>query len=323
MTSSPVAKPAPTPSTSRRALLAGALGGIGAAVAGTVAKVSPVRAEGEAMVVGGDYNDATTATILGNQSTAATVFLGQSTAGGIGVYGYSNTNNGVKGESVSSVGVRGISSSSIGVQGNSTGSTGVRGESVSASGVRGVSSSSFGVDGSSSGNAGIRGYSNAADQPGILAWSAGDSSGLLGASGISVPAAKQKTGVYGYAEQDNVSRGVLGESPAGQGVRGETATGVGVFATNSSGTAGYALRTHGRVKMDQVSGTKSINAGLTSATVNPGVKVSSASFVLLTPKVNLGGRDLWYTTNPTAGTITLHLSSSRSSATKIGWLLLG
>ena len=44
MTASTDTKPATTKSSSRRALLAGALGGIGAVAAGAMAKVSPVRA---------------------------------------------------------------------------------------------------------------------------------------------------------------------------------------------------------------------------------------------------------------------------------------
>ena len=39
------------------------------------------------------------------------------------------------------------------------------------------------------------------------------------------PAAKPKTGVFGYAAQDSSSRGVWGESPAGIGVYGRTTTG--------------------------------------------------------------------------------------------------
>jgi hypothetical protein len=320
MTASHDDQAASTKSSSRRALLVGALGGIGAVAAGAMNKVSPVRAQGEAMVVGGTYNDATTATILGNQSNVATVFLGQSTAGGVGVYGYSNTNFGVRGESVSGAGVRGVSTSSIGVYGDSTTSVGVHGGSVSAAGVQGVSNSSIGVYGYSSNNVGVRGYNNAADQPAVVAWSGAGSTGLIGTSGGTVPPAKPNTGVYGYASQDNTSRGVIGESPAGQGVRGETDTGV---ALHGSANNGYALRTSGRLKADKVSGVKTINAGLTSVTLNPGVKIRSSSFVLLTPRVKLGGRDLWYTTNSSAGTITIHLSATRTSATKIAWLLLG
>ena len=87
--------------------------------------------------------------------------------------------------------------------------------------------------------------------------------------------------------------------------------------------AGQALLTRGRVKHEKVSGVATIAAGSTSVTLSPNVNVTHGSFVLLTPKANIGSRGLWFTTNPSADSITIHLSSSRSSATKIAWLLLG
>lgn len=66
-----------------------------------------------------------------------------------------------------------------------------------------------------------------------------------------------------------------------------------------------------------------IGAGKKGVTVSPGVNVTPSSFVLLTPKTNLGGRNLWFTTNATANIITIRMSSARSSGTKVAWLLLG
>jgi hypothetical protein len=45
--------------------------------------------------------------------------------------------------------------------------------------------------------------------------------------------------------------------------------------------------------------------------------------VLLTPRVNLGARSLWYTIDSTGNTITIHISTARSSKTYIAWLLMG
>ena len=96
-----------TTSSSRRALLAGALGGLGAWAASAIGRASPVRgAEGEAVFVGGDYT-ATTAT--GFTTTTASALLGISD---------------------SAVGVTGSSSSYIGVYGNSSTGTGIRGSSL-------------------------------------------------------------------------------------------------------------------------------------------------------------------------------------------------
>jgi hypothetical protein len=54
--------------------------------------------------------------------------------------------------------------------------------------------------------------------------------GVLGYSSTDIfegdfPAAKPKTGVFGFAKQDSSSRGVWGESPAGIGIYGRTTTG--------------------------------------------------------------------------------------------------
>ena len=279
MTASTDTTPAATKSSSRRALLAGALGGIGAVAAGAMAKVSPVRgANGDPFIVGTD-NSATSRTRLIN-STPSSAFSVESTGGGIAVTGSSN----------SSVGIRGASGPHYG--------------------VHGTSSSSFGVYGQSNSNVAVAGISYASDKPAVLGYATSNSTGLLGSSGTSV-AAKPKTGVYGYANQDASSKGVFGFSGRG----------VGVYA--QANKAGYALQTNGRIKASKVSGVASIVAGNTTVTVSPNVKVTSGSFVLLTPKANIGSRGLWYSTNASADSITIHHSSSRSGATKIAWLLMG
>ncbi len=137
-------------------------------------------------------------------------------------------------------------------------------------------------------------------------------------------------------------RGVHGESDSGWGVYGRSDTShgvhgvgpaagaVGVYGESSRGVAlegktltGYALQTTGRLRIGKVSGVARIAAGKRSVTVTPGVDITSESFVLLTPKVNIGSRGLWFSTNATADTITIHISSARSSATRVAWLLLG
>jgi len=77
------------------------------------------------------------------------------------------------------------------------------------------------------------------------------------------------------------------------------------------------------VKFEKVSGVATIPAGSTGVTVSPNVNVTSGSFVLLTPKANIGSRGLWFTTNASADTFRIHMSSTRSANTKVAWLLLG
>ena len=159
-----------TKSASRRALLAGALGGLGAWAASAIGRASPVRgADGQTVLVGGEY---TASTVTGFSTTTNDALYGTSTSG-IGVFGHSSTDVGVYG----------------------------------------------------------RGTSNT--QPATVGQSNGNGTGVLGASGgdVALPAAKPKTGVYGYANQDSASHGVWGESP----------TGIGVVGSTSNGYAGYFI----------------------------------------------------------------------------------
>jgi hypothetical protein len=138
-------------------------------------------------------------------------------------------------------------------------------------------------------------------------------------------------GVFGESYTD-AGIGVFGVSIPGTAMHGLSHQGTGVFGQTKSGIAieayvtgsGQALVTDGgRVRFKQVSGVATIAAGATTKTVTPGVDIVAASFVLLTPRANLGGRDLWYTTNPGSHMFSVHLSSARPSPTKIAWLLLG
>lgn len=120
------------------------------------------------------------------------------------------------------------------------------------------------------------------------------------------------SGVFGKANSlTGSSWGVYGEanSPAG----------IGVVAWNHEG---LAFKSDGRAKFT-ISGVATITAGTTSKTIHPGVSVLASSFVLLTPKTNLGSRALWFTTSTTNDTLTIHISSPRSTGIKIAWLLLG
>ena len=121
---------------------------------------------------------------------------------------------------------------------------------------------------------------------------------------------------------------VYGVSTSGLGVYGQSDSDVGVKAFSSSNSAlygqsdtGYALQTVGRLKFS-TAGIATITAGSTSKTITSFL-LTAASFLLLTPGVDIGTRRLWFTKNVGAHTITIHLSSSRTTATKVSWLLLG
>lgn len=290
MSETTVHRSEPTEPRSRRAILAGALGGIGAWMAASVGGRARVRAANGDPVLVGSAHTGTAKTSITNTASGSAGFEVTTTGNGTAISGYSPDAQGIQGGSENGVGVFGNVGQGIGVFGNSNGQAGVWGQ----------------TDG---------------EAAGVVGRSVGSQlTGVLGLSGSTEPTLRARTGVFGYCDLDDSARGVIGESPAGQGVRGESGTGVGVFA---SSTSGYALRTSGRIRADSVSGVATITAGSTSRTVSPGVNVTSASFVLLTPRANIGSRALWFTTNATANTFTIRMSASRSSSTKVAWLLLG
>jgi hypothetical protein len=209
-------------SPSRRALLAGALGGIGAWAASAIGRLNEVHATNGDFVTVGNSHEATATTSI---YWGAGETIRGNTLSGVGVYGNAQAGAGVHGNAESGVGVEGHSESNIGVYGSS--SSGI--------GVRGSSSSDMGVNGFSSSNIGVEGFSLASAQPATVGHSVGNSTGVQGYSGTgSLPGPRPKTGVYGYANQDSASTGTFGWSPLGVGVRGKT-------------TSGYAGYFEGRV----------------------------------------------------------------------------
>lgn len=257
MTAQSDAAPRLVVSHSRRALLMGALGGIGAAVSGAVARVSPARAaDGDPVIIGALNSSAGDTRIHTTSSDGA---------------GLSATCTGDDGAGL------------VGRADHPTGSTrGVQGEAWAPAGV-GVYGSSWSATGSATGVAGRT-----------------SSTGGTGVRGVAVHYQGTNYGVYG----ESLSR-----------------SGIGVYG-KATKTTGVALQAAGRVKFS-TSGVASIPAGATRVTVTPGVAITPTAFVLLTPKVNLGGRDLWFTTNVTTDKLTIRISSARSTSTPIAWMLVG
>jgi hypothetical protein len=241
---------------SRRALLIGALGGIGAAVGGAVARVSGVRAaDGDPVLVGALNSGEGDTRIRTTSSDGAGLTAICTGDDGTGLIGWADhptgSTTGVKGETWSGGG--------FGVWGN----------------VRSATGRAIGVLGSTSSSAG--------------------------------------SGVQGWAVHN---RGTT------YGVRGESLSRAGVGLYGKAPATGTALQAAGRVKFS-TSGVATIAAGDTRVTVTPGVSVTPTSFVLLTPKTNLGGRDLWFTTNATTDRLTIRISSARTATTPVAWLLVG
>ena len=281
----------------RRAVLGAAVGGAAAMAAVALGRPSPALAADGDPVLLGESNTAEHGTVITRQpGLDDTVAIVGVNAAGVGVLGESVTGEGLIGRSESGAGVQGYSDTDAGVNG-------------------------FGVYGVwASGQAqGIHG-----EGPGVgtLGYSIDHSTGVIGASGdgSGMPGGRPKVGVLGHAAQDAGARGVLGVTTVGQGVRGEATSGTGGAFRSATG---YALSTSGRVRFARVSGIATIVAGTAGKTVSPGVNLVAATFVLLTPRGNLRGRDLWYTVDTVTNQFRIRVSSPVGANVSIGWLVVG
>jgi hypothetical protein len=245
MTASDVPTSSVSNPRSRRALLAGVLGGLGAWAATAIGRASPVRgADGEYVQVGGGYT-ATSETWIQNQSNSHAVIRAESLGNGIGVLGSSVNSTGVWANSDEGIGLLGTSSGTA-VWGNSFGSTGVLGttdvghgvvgQSESGSGVRDISESGTGVYAVSNGGLGVRAQS--------FAHSAASIYGLKENPGNAIWGVIQNTG-SGWAatvgSHNGSGPGVLGENTgSGHGTWGRAASGFGVKAESTGGLGLHA-----------------------------------------------------------------------------------
>lgn len=131
--------------------------------------------------------------------------------------------------------------------------------------------------------------------------------------------ATQGTSLGNDAGDGGITFNAVGAGATG-GLVGESESGIAVEAASQTGVG---LRvSHGRVRLDEISGVATIPAGSTSRTVDPGVNINERTFVLLSPMANIGSRGLWFTKNATADTFTIRMSSPRGGPTKVAWLTL-
>jgi hypothetical protein len=100
------------------------------------------------------------------------------------------------------------------------------------------------------GDIAVNAISDSTSAPANIGFNRGNSVGVLGWSADgneSSPTVPAKTGVFGLAEQDSNSRGVLGKTGSGQGVRGEASTGSGVAGIAGGGIGVEGLSSSGSV----------------------------------------------------------------------------
>jgi hypothetical protein len=340
----------PTPTT-RRNVLAAAAGALVAFAAQAIGRPLAVRAEGEAVVVGGEYTTATSVTKIENQTNTATALWGSNTGlgrgvhgssgSGTGVYGSADSGYGIWGDSPSGIGVTGFSVSGAGVTGNSTSGGGASGSSYTGTGISGTSTSGDGVYGNSSSGIAVKALSDsgkgidaisfsnigadvltqAGALPAIRGWGTAGSTGVQGCSGpLDVVPAPAKTGVYGYAAQDAGARGVTGQSTAGRGVNGIATTGVGGYFT---ATTGSALRAEGAVRF-KTSGLATIATGTRSVAVTPGIDLTGSSKILPSLQGDAGGSTTIQrvAVNTVENSFTIYLTANSVRAVKVSWFVI-
>jgi len=177
--------------TSRRVLLAGALGGLAALAGSAFGRPSPVRAtNGDPILVGHTYT-ATTVTEIDATGAPA---------------------------------IRGTSDSSVGVWGSSTSASGVAGVSSTYYGVVGSSTSSYGVFASSHTGAAV--YGNSLTNTGVQGYSGFQSVPVPAKTGVH-GYADQDGSAIGVNGQTTLGHGVFGVATTGIGVHGKADTGRG------------------------------------------------------------------------------------------------
>jgi hypothetical protein len=171
--------------------------------------------------------------------------------------------------------------------------------------------------------------------------SIGNNTGVFGFSGSAgLPATPVKTGVYGYAVQDEASRGVWGRSNAGRGVYGQASTGRGVdgqatsgrgvSGTATTGTGGYftattgtALRAEGPVRF-KTSGLATITTGTRSVTVTPGLDLTSSTKILALLQGDAGGSTAVQRVaiEMVANTFTIRLTANTVRNVRVSWFAI-
>jgi hypothetical protein len=150
-------------SRSRRAVLVGALGGVGAMLAGAFARPPATRVDGEAMFIGLEYDNALSVTSITNDANTATIFQAISTSTGRAIVASSVGSTAVSGTSQSGDGVFGHSTTAVGVFGFSGSGVPVQIHNVGVYGLCPTNSASRGVFGRTGSGKGVAGQADSGD----------------------------------------------------------------------------------------------------------------------------------------------------------------
>jgi hypothetical protein len=308
---------------SRRALVAGLAGALGATAVATVGAAAPAEAASPPVLLSQDNTGPSahrTAIFVPNTTEVASLGDSGSTFHNVflGVYGVGAT-SGVRGDGAvaGATGVEGNGAGNgAGVSGSGgpDGGVGVSGQgSLTEAGVAGFGSQ----DGVSSGP-GVAGVGGTPDGPGVVGTGNGTGAGIFGSSNGT------GAGVIGLGGVSGT--GVQGMTQTGAGVSGQAvdAGGVGVLAQNAAG--GTALQVNGPAGFSRA-GTAEIPYPSKTATVTIPGGLSPSALVLATAQNNLGVYVVAATPSTSAGTvkITLNKAAGTASAPKtaiVAWFVV-
>ena len=213
---------------SRRALLAGALGGIGALAATVIGGASRAQAaSGDPLILGSTANSAGTANTSLTTSSTGTALLVTQNGSGTALRGSAVGPGSIAGffTAQNGTGVSGVTGNpaSYGVFAQNNGAAGTAGA------VRAAGGNNNGVVGSTANVAkyGVVGSNSAVTGDGVAGVSGIGGTGVIGFS-------SGGNGVFGTSDVI----GVHGDTTGGIAVKGEATTGIGVMGVSASGYAG-------------------------------------------------------------------------------------
>jgi hypothetical protein len=339
----------PVTPRSRRAVLAGAIGGVAAAAASSLIRPSTVTATDHSPLIVGEANSATLQTTLTNATVGATTLSAVTAATGSGtaLLGTSSAGRGITGSTQSGIALR-AAAGADGVGAWVTSTTGIALRASSGGQAANISSSSASV-------------------PSLVSQSTGGTVGVVGLGGNFAPAAyPDGVGVLG----DNPAAtgvGVWGRSTNGTAVLGDADTGYGIEAYGSVGVYGSggavgiigdvdhatgvqgwtglatapdsgsdvgvwagaengrtALQTQGVVKMNR-SGRTTVAVGTSTRKIVVPGGITTSSMGFATIQVNRSGFYVrGVVLNPADSSITIYLNANvTTSAITVAWVVLG
>jgi hypothetical protein len=337
----------PVTPRSRRAVLAGALGGIAAAVASGLIRPSTAAATDGSPLIVGVSNSATAQTALANSTPGGTALATSANSSGTGtaIAGTSNAGRGVSAATQTGTAVR-ATANGAGFGTWTTSTTGIALRATSGGQAVDISSTSATVPslvskatGGTVGVVGLGGNFAAAAYPGgVGVLGDNPAAGGVGVWGRSAAGSAfvgdsatgygiEAYGLVGVLGSGDLA-GVIGDVDGSTGVQGwsgaltapDPGAHVGVWAGAENGRT--ALKVQGVTRLNR-SGRASIGSGKSSITVSVPGGISSTSLGFANLQTNRSG---FYVQAVSLGTttssITIYLNKALATATYVSWLVI-